>query len=138
MKKNKIVIKILIIVMVALLILSGTYIIVQKKYQKNECYDKTEFKIKYSSEEYSIKIPKKMAFEGASGNVVYRFKTLKSRNTLRKEIDELYNSYYKNLEKYNNDGYKLYYDENNNITIGYKIDGFGFPDLLLIISEGIE
>lgn len=134
---KKIIITIIMILIIVILGFFITYFSLQKKYQQNEAYYKTEFYIEFLSENYSVKIPQGMAFEDVSGYTIYRFKTLKSKNKLRKEIEELYNSSYKNLNKYNNDGYKLYYDEMKNITIGYKIDDFGITDLLLIVYEGL-
>ena len=128
--KNKIIILLIIIVSIIAIIFGANFIVLNQKLKNNDTY--------YKTETYRIKIPQEIAFNGTSGNVVYSFKTLKSRNKLKREIENLYSNEYKDMNKYDNEGYKLYHDEKQDITIGYQIDNSGLTDLYLVVYEGLN
>lgn len=136
--KNKIIILLIIIVSIIAIIFGASFIVLNQKLKNNDTYYKTEFEVNYISETYRIKIPQEIAYNGTSGNVVYSFKTLKSRNKLKREIENLYSNEYKDMNKYDNEGYKLYYDEKQDITIGYQIDNSGLTDLYLVVYEELN
>ena len=117
MKNKKVII--LAIVIVVFISLVSIILVEFIKLKNNETF----YKENLNTGLYQIYIPKYSYYCGGEGNIIYRFKSIRSRNELDKEIEQILQNFEK---KSDNNGNIYYYDKNQNIELIYTVDNDGF------------